>query len=207
MEPANEGSLPAVRFTETGHGHFSPYTEPVQWKIEAVWTANVAFYPSRFEKTVMDMNGRTITTERKIFDPARHTVRFERKGEALPAVSRDLRTPADTVTVEGIAGILRYLPFDHWRPVSLHFLTNEPKVYEMKVEMRGKERVKTPAGEFESYRIEFVPNLGALNVFHAFLPKARFWFSASQPHFWVRYEGPENGPGTPEIVMELKAYQ
>jgi hypothetical protein len=207
MEPTREAGLPAVRFTENGSGHVSPYTQPIQWRIEAVWSADMAFHPSRFEKTVTDANGRTITTERKTFDPTHHTVRFERKGEALPSLTKDLRTPPDTLTVEGIAGILRFLPFDRWRPLMVHFLSNEPRLYEMKVELRGKEHVKTPAGEFECYRIELIPNLGVLNILHSFLPKAQFWFSASEPHFWVRYEGPENGPGTPEIVMELKTHQ
>ncbi len=207
MEPALEAGRPAVRFTESGRGHVSPYTQTIQWKLESVWTADNEFHPLRFEKMVADANGRTLTTERKTFDAAHRTARFERKSEAVPSVTKNIRTPADTLTVEGIAGILRFLPFDHWRPLTVHFLTNEPKLYEMKVELRGKERIKTPAGEFECYRIELVPNLGVLNVLHSFLPKAQFWFSATQPHFWVRYEGLENGPGTPEIVMELKAYR
>ena len=207
MAPATEGGLPAVRFTETGRGHYYPYTQTIQWKVEAVWTADKDFHPLRFQRTVMDANGRTITTERKTFDAAHRSAKFEREGSAISPLKKVIRIPPDTLTVEGIAGILRFLPFDHWHSVSFHFLTNEAKVYEMKVEQRGKERVKTPAGEFESYRIELVPNLGVLNVLHSLLPKANFWFSATTPHFWVRYTGPENGPGSPEIVMELKAHQ
>ena len=207
MEPAREGSMPAVHFTENGHGRLYPYTQPVQWKIDSVWTANGEFHPFRFEKTVSDTNGRTITTERKTFDPTHHTVRFKRKGGPLRTVSKDLHVPEDTLTVEGIAGILRFLPFDHWQPSTVHFLANDPHLYEMKLELRGKERVKTPAGEFESYRLELVPNLGMLNIARGLIPKAQFWFSASQPHFWVRYEGPESGRGSPEIVMDLTTYQ
>lgn len=207
MEPALEAGRPAIRFTENGRGRFSPYPQPIEWKLEAVWTADKEFHPLRFEKTITDSNGRTVTTERKVFDLAHHTVRFERKSAAVGSVTKDIRAPADTLALEGIAGILRFLPFDNWRPISFHFLTNEPRLYEMKVELHGKERVKTPAGEFECYRIELIPNLGVLNILHTFLPKAQFWFAASQPHFWVRYEGPENGPGSPGIVMELKAHQ
>jgi hypothetical protein len=201
MEPWREKDRAAVRFTETGRGHFSPYVQPIQWTIEAVWAADGSFYPLRFQKDIKDMNGRLIATERKVFDASTHKVRFERQGEV-----KELRAPPDTMTVEGIAGILRFLPFDHWHPQTVHFLTNEPRLYEMKIEMKGKERVKTPAGEFECYTIELIPSLGVLNVIRSFLPKARFWFSASQPHFWVRYEGPENGPGSPDIVTELKNY-
>src|SRR5262249_45758146 len=105
------------------------------------------------------------------------------------------------------AGILRFLPFDHMHSSAIHFLSNEPRLYEMRIAMRGKERIKTPVGEFECYQVELIPNLGVLNVIRSFAPKARFWFSASSPHFWVRYEGPENGAGSPDIVMTLKDYQ
>jgi len=82
-------------------------------------------------------------------------------------------------------------------------LSNEPKIYSVTLENRGKERVKTSAGEFECYKLEVVPHVGMLNVFRAFFPKAYFWFTVAPPHFWVKYEGPQDGPGTPDIVMQL----
>src|SRR5439155_1670916 len=121
------------------------------------------------------------------------SVQFERKREGRTIEDKKFAAPPDTLTIEGIAGILRFLPFDHWRPMNMHLLTNEPQLYAVKIEMRGRERVKTPAGEFDCYKIEVVPELGLLNVARAFLPKTYMWFSASAPHFWVRYEGPENG--------------
>jgi hypothetical protein len=106
--------------------------------------------------------------------------------------------------VEGIAGVLRFLAFDQTSRFSAHLLSNEPRVYSVTFERRGKERVRTPAGDFDAYKVEMVPHLGVLNVFRSFVPKAFFWFTVQQPHFWVRYQGLENGPGTPEIVMELQ---
>ena len=207
MEPVREGGQQAVRFTETGHGLYSPYSQPIQWELEAVWTASNSFHPLRFKKTIKGMNGQTIATENKTFNVAAGTARFERKREGLAAEVKEFRTPSDTLTVEGIAGILRFLPFENRRPFAIHFLTNEPRLYEMRLSIRGKERIKTPAGEVECYRVELSPNLGVLNIIRSFVPKARFWFSVESPHYWVRYEGPENGAGSPEIVMSLKTYQ
>ncbi len=135
------------------------------------------------------------------------TAEFERKREGASPEIKDFRVPPDTLTVEGIAGVLRFLPFEHWHPLTIHFLTNEPRLYEMRITLRGKERIKTPAGEFECYRVELVSDLGVLNVIRSFVPKAKFWFSTISPHFWVRYEGPENGAGSPDIVMTLNNYQ
>jgi Protein of unknown function (DUF3108) len=207
MEPAQENGRPAVHFTETGRGQYSGFSGPVSWTTDALWSADGHFRPLRFEKIIKDKGGHVVGAERKIFGPAKDSAKFTRERGGKAAESQQFSVPEDTLAPEGIAGILRFLPFEHWQTQSVHLFSNEPRLYEMKIEMRGKERVKTPAGEFECYNVELVPQLGALNLFRAFLPKAHFWFSVAQPHFWVRYEGPENGPGTPQIIMELKTYE
>jgi Protein of unknown function (DUF3108) len=207
MEPSTEKGGPAVRFTEAGRGSISAYPMPVRWTLQAVWATDRSFYPLRFEKTITDNDGHTIATERKTFDPVTRTVLFDHMRAGRAVESKQLAAPADTLTVEGIAGILRFLPFDRWRPFTVHLLTNEPQLYQMKIQMRGKERVKTPAGEFECYKIELTPQLGILDVVRPFLSKTFFWFSVAPPHFWVRYQGPESGRGSPQIVMELKTYE
>jgi Protein of unknown function (DUF3108) len=206
MEPALESGRPAVHFTEVGRGQYSGFTGQVSWKTDAFWAADRALQPLRSEKIVRDANGRVIDTERKIFDPAKGTVHFERQWEGQ-SEARQFSVPSDTLEPEGIAGVLRFLPFEHLRSESIHLFTNEPRLYEMKAELRGRDQVKTASGEYECYKIELVPQLGALNVLHALLPKAYFWFTVAPPHFWVRYEGPENGAGTPHITMELKTYE
>jgi hypothetical protein len=82
-------------------------------------------------------------------------------------------------------------------------LTNEPKVYDVTFEWRGIEKVKTPAGEFECYKLEMVPHLGVLNIFRPFVSKTFLWFTVAEPHYWVRYAGPESGPNSRSIVIEL----
>jgi hypothetical protein len=207
MEPFQENGRPAVRFTERGRGKYSSYNQPIAWRIESIWTADGSFHPLRIEKTVTDMSGHVVGTEKKTFQPGKASGLFDRTREGRADETKRLAAPDDTLAPEGIAGILQFLPFDQWRPQTVHLFTNEPKVYQMKIEMRGKERVKTPGGEYDTYKIELVPELGAMNLIRGLLPKAYFWFTQSAPHFWVKYEGPENGPGTPHIVMELKSYE
>lgn len=207
MEPARENGRPAVHFTEEGKGQYSGFTGPISWTADAVWTAEGTLRPLRSEKIVKDANGRVIGKERTTFDPARGSVKYERERDGRVVESKQMSVPADTLAPEGIAGILRFLPFERWHNQTVHILSYEPKLYEVKLELRGKEMVKTPAGEFECYKMELVPQLGALNVLRSFLPKEYFWFSAEPSHFWVKYEGLEDGPGTPQISMELRTYQ
>lgn len=203
MEPIERGGQKAIRFTERGQGHVSPFAGEVRWTLESVWSADSAFQPLDSEKTVSSVTGGRLVTEKKHFDPAKGTMKFEREGTAGPPEQKSMVLPRDVLITEGIAGILRYLMFDNLRSFRAHLLSNEPRLYRVTFESRGKEPVRTPAGDFECYKIEMVPHLGVLNVARSFYPKAFFWFTVSAPHFWVRYEGLENGPGTPEVVMEL----
>jgi hypothetical protein len=203
MEPGQQNGKKTVRFTERGAGHITPFSEDVQWSIESTWSAETAFQPLDSQKIVTTSTGARLLTEKKHFDPAAGIARFERqRWDGQPEV-RTIKVPSDTLIVEGIAGILRYFPFEQTDRLSAHLLSNEPHLYSVAFDVRGRERVKSPAGEFDSYRVEMVPHLGLLNVVRSFLPKTLFWFTVAPPHFWVRYEGLENGPGTPEIVMEL----
>src|SRR5262249_17069882 len=131
-------------------------------------------------------------------------VRFERQAANKRSEVKTLSITSDVLAVEGIAGVLRFLPFDG-DSFPAYLLSNEPKLYNVTFENRGKEHVKTPAGEFDAYKIEIVPHLGVLNVVRPFVPKTFMWFTVAAPHFWVRFEGPEAGVGTPEVVMELDA--
>jgi hypothetical protein len=203
MAPGERDGRKVVRFTEQGQGRISTFPKDVKWSLEAVWSADNSFQPLDFEKTITGPDGSPLLTERKYFDTSMGSVRFTRQFSDGRSETKSLSAPADTLAVEGIAGVLRFLPFEGVPSFPVHLLSNEPKVYNVTLEARGKERVKTRAGEFECYKIEVVPHLGALNLFRAFFPKTFFWFTVAPPHFWVRFEGPENGPGTPLIVMEL----
>lgn len=203
MEPTEFQGRKAVRFIEKGKGHLSSFPQEVHWSIESLWFAEGTFQPVNSEKRISAPEGKLLLVERKYFDRGQGTVRFERARAGEKPETKVLKVPADTLAVEGLAGVLRFVAFDDGHPFSAHVLSNEPAVYNVTFELRGKERVKTPAGEFECYKLELVPHLGVLNLLRPFFPKTFFWFTVSAPHSWIRYEGPEDGPGTPNIVMEL----
>ena len=80
-------------------------------------------------------------------------------------------------------------------------------MYDVTLEVQGRERIRTPAGPLECYKVELRPGVGVLKLFGFLVPKAYFWFTVDAPHYWVRYEGPENGRGTPQVVMELGSFE
>jgi hypothetical protein len=202
MEKSMPDGRRTVRFTERGSGRYSPFNGEVRWNTESVWDAQATFRPLTTERAVMDAAGKPLLKERKTFNFDKGIVVVER--EDKPS-RRSIEIPADTISVDGIAGALRSLPFN--RPFETHLLSNEPKLYDVSFETRGRERVQTPAGAFECYKVELVPGLGVLSLFRFVVPKAFFWFTVDPPHFWTRYEGPENGRGTPDVVMVLERYE
>jgi hypothetical protein len=197
-----------VKFSEKGSGRYSGFAQEVRWDIETTWASGEAFRPLRTERTVTDMTGKPLLRETKSFNFEQGTVDIERNDLSTGQKSRrSLKIPDDTLSVDGIAAALRSLPFERSRPVDLHLLSNEPKLYEVRLEVRGRERVRTPAGPLECYKVEIVPSLGVLKLFGFMVPNAYFWFTVDAPHYWVRYEGPENGRGTPQVVMELASFE
>src|SRR5262249_45341114 len=111
MEPWTEDGRPAVRFTETGSGLYSPFTKPVRWSLSAVWRAEGTFKPLHFEKTFTNTQNQPIAIETKEFDLAKRSVKFVRKNAGEPPETRTITVPSDTITVEGMAGVLRAIPF------------------------------------------------------------------------------------------------
>jgi len=193
-----------VRFVETGTGSLESFSKEVRWSVDAVWLADSNFAPLDIQRTVTAVDGTPVLVETKHFDQAKGTVRFERRKGNGRTETSTLTIPKDTLAIEGLAGVLRFVPFDaDHRSFEAHVLSNEPRVYNVSFEWRGLERVKTTAGEFECYKIEMVPRLGMMNIFRPLLTKTYFWFTVAAPHYWIRFTGPESGPDSRAIVMEL----
>ena len=203
MEEVSVNGRRAVRFNEKGSGRTSAFPGEVRWSTASTWSATGTFMPLDTDRTVTASDGSVLLVERKRFDHATGKMTLERQPAGKQSESKSVSIPDDTLAIEGLAGVLRFANIAKSRELEAHIVTNEPDVYSVSFEWRGEETIKTPAGEFECYKVEMVPHLGLLNVVRPFLQKTYFWFTVAAPHNWVRYEGPENGPGSPNVVMEL----
>ena len=205
MERTSLDGKPVIRFTENGEGVHAPFTQEVRWTILSWWINNGSLLPLRSESTFTDLSGVRLSQETRVFDWSGKRARVEKNDlKAKKTTTRTLDLPPDTLGVDGIAGILQGFDFSRSTPFNAHLMSNEPKVYEISLEMRGKERVQTKDGMVDCYKIELVPHLGILSPLRLFYPKTYFWFRVDGAHDWVRFEGLEDGPGSPEIVMEAQ---
>jgi hypothetical protein len=133
------------------------------------------FYDQKTRKIICDVNGK-----RKEFD-------FKQ----------------DVIDTENLGVCLNNYPFEEKRDLNFYLLTHEPTLYKITIKYRGQEKIAIGKNEFECHKLEMIPDLGALNIFGAFVPKTYFWFETKSPHHFVRYEGLESGLGTPYIDLDL----
>ena len=201
MEEVVLEGKPRIRFTETGIGRYSPFSQPVIWTVESYWSAGDRYAPLSYEKSISNPEGNLQVMERRSFDWRRGTARFQRiDSEGKRSLDKTVKVPPDTLTPDGLALALQHLPFDPPRPVQAHFLSDEPKVYKVTFKIVGRESLATESGPVETYKVQMDFHLGVLSLFKAFIPEIHFWFDTTTPHYWVRYEGPESGRGTPVVV-------
>jgi hypothetical protein len=196
-----------VRVVMNAEGITNPFSRDMRWKATSVWRAALGFTPIESATEYKDTNDKLVMTERIKVDDA-GTVTFERRDyEGDGTADETYQTGRDILIVEGLVLALRSLPFATGETVKAQFLTNEPDLYNVEFRQRGIEKISTPEGEVECYKVELVPKLGALNLFKVFFPKTYLWFTVAPPHRWVRYEGFENGRDSPEVVMEAVLFE
>lgn len=131
-------------------------------------------YNYEAKKVVCDLNGST-----KTFDLNPNTLDRDIMGRLLPN-----------------------FPFESGEDTNFYLVTHEPALYNITMKLRGKETITVKGKDTECYKLELIPDLGALGFVGAFVPKNYFWYTVSKPHRFMRYEGLESGIGTPVIVME-----
>src|SRR5262245_36342607 len=166
MERTQSEGQDVIRMTETGQGVYSGFNGNVRWTIEAWWTGEDSFRPLRFDKTVKDSSGKIVLEEHKQFNWKTNQVRFERRdATGAKSITKTLAVAPDTLTGEGIAGALRAVPFSASLRFKTHFLTNEPKLYAMNLEVRDRESIRVGGKTYDCYKVELVPQAGALNAF------------------------------------------
>jgi len=188
-------------------GLTSPFSQDMIWRSVSIWKAEDEFIPLESETRIKDLSGNLVMVDKKNFNYKKKTAVFERENLSSGSYLRKLYDiTTDTLIVEGIVYALRTLPFGIDEAIKAKILSNEPELYNVDFKQKGIEKIKTKDGEIECYKVELVPKLGLLGVFKVFFPKTYFWFTVAPPHRWVRYEGLENGVGTPEVIMEVTNY-
>lgn len=191
-------------FVEEGSGIRSPYDFETRWKVELEFAVGEFIRPEWIRNSIYRPDGSIVAVETKSYDFEKRFVQVQRTdGKGKTLLDQTFSIPADTVGSEGLGVPFRSLPFESGEPFVFHLFTAEPRLYKITAKFLGKEIVRTPAGSFETYKVEMIPDLGVLGLLNAFVPKTYMWQMVKNPHTWVKYQGLEIGLNTPEVDMEL----
>jgi len=169
-------------------------------KINKTWTKRSysvlekgRLVPYETEAVYKDSGGKVLIKTSVYYEGAKKSVTVVVNG-----ASKSFNFDDDLINNEILSSCLSNYPFGQKDAMQFRLLTPEPVIYKMTVYDRGQE---TKNGIL-CQKLEIVPDLGAMNIFGAFVPKMYFWFNAEAPHDFVAYEGLESGLGTPYIVIE-----
>jgi hypothetical protein len=206
-EEYTENGETRVKTVLKGQGLRYPYANDTKWESVSVWKTGSSFTPVESSTEVRDMRDKLVMTDKTTVDEKTGTVSFDRTDyENSETVKKTYDADGDLLIIDGLVLALRSLPFGSDETVKAGFLTGEPELYNVEFKQRGIEKIDTPGGEVECYKVELVPKLGVLNVFKVFFPKTYLWFTVAPPHRWIRYEGLENGRGSPEVIMQSVSF-
>jgi hypothetical protein len=194
---ANEKGEPFLLIEEDGAGAYGKEGKYQIWHSAAYFQiTGTKLMPYQVKQIYKDPSGRITRTAEKYYDQGKKEVRCNINGSL-----KNIEFKSDLVDKELLGTVLINYPLD--RPsMVFHLLTHEPTLYKITMKYLGNETVNVGSKQFECYKLQMIPDLGALNILGAFVPKTYFWYTLSEPRRFVRYEGLESGLGTPYIVLE-----
>jgi len=194
----NFNGKPFYYTEENGKGNFGNNNSYKTWKVMGYYQISASgVTPYEVKQTIKDAGGRTVMSLDKSYNAKEGKIVCDVNGSA-----KVFDFNKNTIDKDLLGRVLANFPFETGGDVSFYLMTHEPALYNITMKNRGKETITLKGKTIECYKIELVPDLGALNLIGAFVPKTYFWYTTSTPHKFMRYEGLESGMGTPVIVME-----
>ncbi len=191
---------PILYLEEKGQGIYGSDKTYKTWTSRSYFGINgTKVTPQEISIVYKDKSGKTVHTIQRFYDAV--------KNKIVCTSDREVKTfdmASDIVDKNNISIALANYPYDSPRDLIFNFMTNEPAVYKMTAKFQGQEPVIVAGSAVNCYKLRLIPDLGAANIFGAFVPSIYFWVDVSAPHRFIKYEGLESGLGTPYIVMLVK---
>lgn len=198
-----------VEIQEQGQGQPLAYQEPILWEKRMVMQITPQLLVRSMQGSRWNRQGKLLSRLDFQVDPIRQRILYQDGEPNQPSAHVTLPLTPQTVPDELLFHWVRTLAFDR-KPAGECLLVASPtRRFRMRAFVRGTEEITTPAGTFSCHRVELVPRLGPLEILPVkrLVPKVTLWCSVEPPHFWVRYQGPVGGSGSPQAIIELTRFE
>jgi hypothetical protein len=194
----NYDGKPFALLSQKGSGIYGSDHNFKSWESSAYYKREgTTLVPYQTKLVYKNQNGAVIQTVEKTYDFKNRIASVKIDGK-----EKQLEAKSDLIDKELLGTALANYPFEEKRDYKFYLLTNEPKIYPMTIKFIGEENLQVGKQTLPCFKIQMIPDLGALNIFGAFVPKTYFWYLKAAPHEFLRYEGLESGLGTPYIIIE-----
>jgi len=172
----------------------------------AVMAMSASLMPRSYTKQVKDKQGNTSLETRVQFDiPRRLATITHRSGKSDFSERIDIPAGCYVPMMTWIA--LQGVTFSPGERYGLHILAliSDPKVYRMEIKVLGTEQVNVPSGSFDCYKMEMKHNFGRFRNLFAdrVAPRTYFWYEATPPHRFVKYQGVSYSDNRKTVIYEL----
>lgn len=208
---SEEGGVPRIEIKEQGEGQPLRYEEPILWEKKMLFQMDPSLQVESVRGTRWTQDGEVLSRMDVQAHPETGKILYQDAEGSRSSRSAVLPWSPQALPDELLFHWARTLPFERElqekeEPGSECLLLVSPKHrFRIRAQIEGRETVTTPAGTFSCYRVSLKPQL--LGPLKALAPRMRLWCKAEPPHYWVRYEGPVGGPGSPRAVIELVEFR
>ncbi len=199
-----------VSILEQGQGQPWRYKELITWEKRMVFEPDPWMRVESLQGVRWTSDGKVLSEVDLKLDPLREEFTYVDSDAGRKPVSAVFRWKPQTLPDELLFYWARTLPFDEsalGRPAAAQctLVVSPTRRFQMDARVRGTEVITTPAGTFSCYRVELSPRL--MGPLKAMAPKMSLWCATESPHYWVRYQGPVGGPGSPQAIIELVRFE
>jgi len=195
---------PIHLLTEKGEGRKNGYNGKVSWTTTLEYEiTDDTLRPIEMKTIVFDEDGYLLEVELQKFDHMNNTVLFESKNiPAKKTIRKKMEFKGDIVNRLTLVVYTRHFLKKGKREVTVTMLTNDPKLFKIRIKVIGTEELKVNGYKQNAFKIILDPQLGLMNVAKAFLPKMYIW-NDTGPYFdWLKYEGPESSTESSVVVIK-----
>ena len=199
-----------VEIRERGSGQPWKYKEPITWEKKMVFEPDPFMRVQSLEGVRWTSDGKVLSEVDLKLDSQRKEFTYVDSDAGAKPVSAVFRWKPQTLPDELLFYWARTIPFDEsvaGRPASAQctLLLSPTRRFQMDAKVKGTEIITTPAGVFSCYRVELSPRF--MGPLKAMAPKISLWCATEPPHYWVRYQGPVGGSGSPQAIIELVRFK
>ena len=172
----------------------------------AVMAMSASLMPRSYTKQVRDEQGNTSLETRVQFDvPRKLATIVHRSGKG--DVSESMEVPAGCYVPMMTWAALQGVTFAPGQRYGFHILAliSAPKIYRMEIKVLGTEQINVPSGSFDCYKMEMKHNFGRFRNLFAdrVAPRTYFWYEATPPHQFVKYQGVSYSDSRKTVIYEL----